>query len=208
MRQFMLILFLGFTPCGYGRCCCYFGDQYCFHLQCRSLMYIDFLCLLLSVLKTKGGYRLGTEDNQRAELTSVINHLISLCTATKDLALCFTISLSYTAGNRLSGLVVRVLGYRSGGPGWIPGTTIKKSSGSGTGSTQPREYNWGATWLKSSSSCLENREYSRRDPSCWPRGTVCPQKLAITSLTSGGRSVGIIRSRTQTMEFLFFLHSR
>jgi hypothetical protein len=33
------------------------------------------------------------------------------------------------------------LGYRSGGPGSIPGTTRKKSSGSGTGSTQPREYN-------------------------------------------------------------------
>jgi hypothetical protein len=46
----------------------------------------------------------------------------------------------------LCGLVVRVLGYRSGGPGSIPGTTRKKSSGSGTGSTQPREYNWGATW--------------------------------------------------------------
>jgi hypothetical protein len=29
------------------------------------------------------------------------------------------------------GLVVRVLGYRSGGPGSIPGTTRKKSSGSG-----------------------------------------------------------------------------
>jgi hypothetical protein len=42
---------------------------------------------------------------------------------------------------RLCGLVVRVLGYRSGGPGSIPGTTRKKSSGSGTGSTQPREYN-------------------------------------------------------------------
>jgi hypothetical protein len=27
-------------------------------------------------------------------------------------------------------------------------TTRKKSSGSGTGSTQPREYNWGATWKK------------------------------------------------------------
>jgi E3 ubiquitin-protein ligase HERC1 len=27
------------------------------------------------------------------------------------------------------------------GPGSIPGTTRKKSSGSGTGSTQPREYN-------------------------------------------------------------------
>jgi hypothetical protein len=42
--------------------------------------------------------------------------------------------------DRLCGLVVRVLGYRSGGPGSIPGTT-KKISGSGTGSTQPREYN-------------------------------------------------------------------
>jgi hypothetical protein len=44
--------------------------------------------------------------------------------------------------DRLCGLVVRVLGYRSGGPGSIPGTTKKKiSSGSGTGSTQPCEYN-------------------------------------------------------------------
>jgi hypothetical protein len=32
-----------------------------------------------------------------------------------------------------------------------------------------------------------------------------PQKLAITSPTSGGRSVGIVRSRTQTMEFVFVL---
>jgi hypothetical protein len=38
-------------------------------------------------------------------------------------------------------LVVTVLGYRSEGPGSIPGTTKKKRSGSGTGSTQPREYN-------------------------------------------------------------------
>jgi hypothetical protein len=43
--------------------------------------------------------------------------------------------------DRLCGLVVRVLGYRSGDPGSIPGTTKKKSNGSGTGSTQPREYN-------------------------------------------------------------------
>jgi hypothetical protein len=49
--------------------------------------------------------------------------------------------------DRLCGLLVIVLGYRSGGPGSIPATTRKKkSSGSGTGSTQPREYNWGATW--------------------------------------------------------------
>jgi hypothetical protein len=55
---------------------------------------------------------------------------------------------------------------------------------------------------KSSGSCLENREYGRRDPLRCPRGTLYPQKLAITSPTSGGRSVDIVRSRTQTMEFL------
>jgi hypothetical protein len=43
--------------------------------------------------------------------------------------------------DRLCGLVVRVLGYISGGPGSIPGTNRKKKfSGSGTGCTQPREY--------------------------------------------------------------------
>jgi hypothetical protein len=31
--------------------------------------------------------------------------------------------------DHLCGLVVRVLGYRSGGPGLIPGTTIKKVVG-------------------------------------------------------------------------------
>jgi hypothetical protein len=106
--------------------------------------------------------------------------------------------------DRLCGLVVRVLGYISVGPGSIPGTT-KKSSGSGTGFTQPREYNWGATWCRSSGSCLENREYCRRDPSRWPRGTLYLQKLAITSPTGGGRSVGIVRSRTQTVEFFYYL---
>jgi hypothetical protein len=100
--------------------------------------------------------------------------------------------------DRLCGLVVRVHGYRSGGPGSIPGTTRKKSSGSGTGSTQPREYNLGASY-----SCLENREYIRRDPSRWPRGTLYPQDLAITSQTSVDSSVGIVRSRTQTMKFSF-----
>jgi hypothetical protein len=34
-----------------------------------------------------------------------------------------------------------LLSDRIGGPGSIPGTTRKKSSGSGKGSTQPREYN-------------------------------------------------------------------
>jgi hypothetical protein len=46
----------------------------------------------------------------------------------------------YLTDGRLCGLVVRVLGYRSGGPGSILGITIKTVE-SGTGSTQPREYN-------------------------------------------------------------------
>jgi hypothetical protein len=104
--------------------------------------------------------------------------------------------------------MVRALDYRSRGPGLDSRGTTKKSSGSGTGSTQPREYNWGAAWKKSSGYCLENREYGRRDPSRWPRGSLYPQKLAITSSTSCGRSVGIVRSRTQTMEFFcYFLNT-
>jgi hypothetical protein len=50
---------------------------------------------------------------------------------------------------------------------------------------------------------LEIREYGRRDPSFWPRGTVYPQKSALSSPTSGGRWVSIVRSRTDVMEFLF-----
>jgi hypothetical protein len=53
----------------------------------------------------------------------------------------------------------------------------------------------------SSGSGLENLKYGRRDPSRWPRGTLYPQKLAQTSPTSAGRSVGIVRWRTQAMEF-------
>jgi hypothetical protein len=55
---------------------------------------------------------------------------------------------------------------------------------------------------KSSGSDLESGEYGRRGPSCWP------QKLALTSPTGSGRSVGIVRLRTQATEFkVFFLVS-
>jgi hypothetical protein len=54
---------------------------------------------------------------------------------------------------------------------------------------------------KRSGSGLENREYGRRDPLGWPRDALYPQKLALTSPTSGGRSVGIVRSRTEATEF-------
>jgi hypothetical protein len=106
--------------------------------------------------------------------------------------------------NRLCGLVVIVPGYRSRVPGF---------------DSQRYQIFWEVVGLergpfslvsaieellgrKRSCSGLESREYGRRVPSRWPRGTVCPQKLALTSPTSGGRSVGIVRSLTKAAEFI------
>jgi hypothetical protein len=88
----------------------------------------------------------------------------------------------------LCGLVVRVRGYRSRGPGSIPGATRF--------SEKYRVWNevHSASWVdlrsyeKKSGSGLENPDYGLRDPSRWPRGTVYPQKLAVTSPTKGGYS--------------------
>jgi hypothetical protein len=55
---------------------------------------------------------------------------------------------------------------------------------------------------KSSGYDLEIWEYGRRDSSRWPRGTFYPQKLTLTWPTSGGRSVGIVHSRTQATEWI------
>jgi hypothetical protein len=55
-------------------------------------------------------------------------------------------------------------------------------------------------WCWTTLCGLGNREYGRKDPSRWPRGTLYPQKLALPSLTSSGRSVGIVRSLTQATE--------
>jgi hypothetical protein len=54
---------------------------------------------------------------------------------------------------------------------------------------------------------LEIGEHGRRDPSRWPRGTLYPQKLSMISPTNGGRSVGIVRSRTQDTIFFCMLNS-
>jgi hypothetical protein len=50
---------------------------------------------------------------------------------------------------------------------------------------------------KSSGSGLEKLAYGRGDPLRWPCDTLYPQKLALASPTSDGRSVGIVRSRTK-----------
>jgi hypothetical protein len=56
----------------------------------------------------------------------------------------------------------------------------------------------------SSGSGLENREYGCGDPLRWPRDTLCPQKLALTSPTRCGHSVGIVLLRTKATEFVLF----
>jgi hypothetical protein len=63
--------------------------------------------------------------------------------------------------DRLCGLVIRVLGYRSVDPGSIPGTTRKKVVGLERGPLSLVS----TTEEKISGSCLENREYGLRDPS-------------------------------------------
>jgi hypothetical protein len=50
---------------------------------------------------------------------------------------------------------------------------------------------------KSSGSGQNSRINDRGDPLCWPHDTLYPQKLALTSPTSGGRSVDIVRLRTK-----------
>jgi hypothetical protein len=49
---------------------------------------------------------------------------------------------------------------------------------------------------------LENREYGREEPLLWPRDTLYPQTFSLTSLTSGGRSVGIVGLRTKATELV------
>jgi hypothetical protein len=50
---------------------------------------------------------------------------------------------------------------------------------------------------------LENREYGHGDPLRWPRGTLSA-KVGTNFADIGGRSVGIVRLRTKTTEFVYF----
>jgi hypothetical protein len=54
----------------------------------------------------------------------------------------------------------------------------------------------------SSGSGLENREYGCGNPLRWPRDTLYQLKLALTSPTGSGRSVGIVRLRTKDTVFV------
>jgi hypothetical protein len=61
--------------------------------------------------------------------------------------------------------------------------------------------------LERNSSCfgIERREYGRKYPSHWPRVNLYMWKLVLTSPTSGGRSVSIVRLQTQATEFFFHI---
>jgi hypothetical protein len=58
---------------------------------------------------------------------------------------------------------------------------------------------------KSSGSGLEIRDYARRDLSRRPHGIFYPQKWALTYPTCGALSIGVVRSRTEAMGFVFLL---
>jgi hypothetical protein len=60
---------------------------------------------------------------------------------------------------------------------------------------------WMEVNIRTNLAGLENRVYGRSYSSRWLRGTLCPQKLVLTSLTNVGRSVGIVRSRCQATEY-------
>jgi hypothetical protein len=105
--------------------------------------------------------------------------------------------------DRICDLVVRVLGYRSGGPGSIPGTTRKKVVVLERGplslvSTieELLDRKVAAPVQKTENTDVRIYHADRAAPSIL-------KQLAITSPTSGGRSVGIVRSRTQTTEFVY-----
>jgi hypothetical protein len=97
--------------------------------------------------------------------------------------------------DRLCGLVVKVPGYRSRDPGFdsrlykifweVVG--LKRGPLSLVGTIEE------LLGRNSNGFGLENREYGRGDPLRWPRDTLYPQKLALTSLTCGGSWPGIVR---------------
>jgi hypothetical protein len=60
-------------------------------------------------------------------------------------------------------------------------------------------------YRKSSSSSLETRDYGLRMSSADYTTLLYPKNLTLTSRTSSGHSVGVVRSRTQATEFVSVL---
>jgi hypothetical protein len=112
---------------------------------------------------------------------------------------------SVTGRDRLcGGLVVRVPNYRYRGPGFDSRSyqIFWEVVGLEQGSLSLVKTIEELLERKRSGSGLKNREYCRRNPPLWPHDTLYPQKLELTSPTSSGRSVGIVRSRSKATVLL------
>jgi hypothetical protein len=93
--------------------------------------------------------------------------------------------------------VIRIPGYRSRSPGSIPG--LKR------GPLSLVSTNEELLERKSSDSGLETEITDVGIRQVDHVAPLYPQKLALTSTTLGGRSVGIVRSRTKATEFSLIL---
>jgi hypothetical protein len=121
---------------------------------------------------------------------------------TLTIALIFT--FTYTQYDRLCGLVVRVPDYRSRGPGFdsLRYHIFWEVVGLERGPLSLVSTIEELLGRNSSGFGLENWEYGCGDPLRWPLDTLYPQKLALTSPTWGGCSVGLVRLRTKTTQYV------
>jgi hypothetical protein len=118
----------------------------------------------------------------------------------------FILSHLYLDLDHLSGLVVGVPGYRFRGQVRFPAHLILwEVVGLERGPLSRVSTIEELLGRKSSSSGLENQEYSHRNLPHWPRDTHNPQKLALTSPTSSGCLVGIVRLQAKATELLLYL---
>ena len=109
--------------------------------------------------------------------------------------------------DRLCGLVVRVSGYRYRGPGFDPRryhifwVVVGLERGP---LSLVRSIEELLEWKKSSGSRSRKQRLMAVGTRCADHvSPLYPQKLALTSPTGGGRSVGIVRVRTKVTEFSF-----
>jgi hypothetical protein len=106
----------------------------------------------------------------------------------------------------LCGLVVRVPGYRSRGPRFdtLRYQIFWEVVGLERGPLSLMNTSEELLGRNNTGSSLEIREYGHRDPLRWPCDTLYPQKVPLTSLTSGGWSIGIVHLQTKVMEFSLY----
>jgi hypothetical protein len=133
----------------------------CVSPLCSKCIHYTFLPSLPSSCAQVGSYK--------ATATVTCSYLDPYCAACtcSVFRFCwfFYFRFRLCGSDRLCGLVIRVLGYRSGGPGSIPGITRKKLMCLERGPLCLVSTTEVLLDRKSIVSCLEIREYGRRDPS-------------------------------------------